>query len=188
MAGYYWRVVDAEAGSVIMVFCGVCRGAGESWAAVALAAHPGGLTRHALVAPAAAEPSCFGAVAGDILRGSADGLAACGLEANPRRPSALMGGGFWPPEDFGTLVAVRLVPPRRTGGDLLRAALREGAEKRGSARAEPRARVSAERPVRVMGRARVPQAPGRAQKSPPPPESPPPKSPKSPRAGSSAPP
>jgi hypothetical protein len=37
-------------------------------------------------------------VAGDILRGSADGLAACGLEANPRRASALMGGGFWPPK------------------------------------------------------------------------------------------
>ena len=39
-----------------------------------LAAHPGGFTRHALVAPAAAEPSRFGAGAGDILRGSADGL------------------------------------------------------------------------------------------------------------------
>jgi hypothetical protein len=42
MEDYYWRVVDAEAGSVIIVLCGVCRGAGESWAAVALAAHPGG--------------------------------------------------------------------------------------------------------------------------------------------------
>ena len=30
--GYYWRVVDAEAGSVIVVLCGVCRGAGEPWA------------------------------------------------------------------------------------------------------------------------------------------------------------
>jgi hypothetical protein len=56
MEGYYWRVVDAEARSVIMVLCGVCRGAGEPWAAVALAAHPGGFTRHALVAPAAGEP------------------------------------------------------------------------------------------------------------------------------------
>jgi hypothetical protein len=32
MEGYYWRVVDAEAGAVIVVLCGICRGAGEPWA------------------------------------------------------------------------------------------------------------------------------------------------------------
>jgi hypothetical protein len=55
MEGYYWRVVDADAGSVIVVLCGICRGPNGPWAAVALAAHPGGFARHAVVA--AAEPS-----------------------------------------------------------------------------------------------------------------------------------
>lgn len=59
---------------MLVVLCGVCRGAGQPWAAVALAAHPDGFTRDALVAPAAAEPSRFGAGVGDIPRGSADGL------------------------------------------------------------------------------------------------------------------
>jgi hypothetical protein len=44
MEGYCWRVVDVEARSVIVVLCGVCRGAGEPWAAVALATHPGRFT------------------------------------------------------------------------------------------------------------------------------------------------
>jgi hypothetical protein len=57
MEGYYWRVVDADAGSVIVVLCGICRGPNGPWAAVALAAHPAGFARHAVVAPAAAEPS-----------------------------------------------------------------------------------------------------------------------------------
>ena len=109
MEGYYWRVVDAEARSVIMVLCGVCRGAGEPWAAVALAAHPGGFTRHALVAPAAAEPSCFGAVAGDILRGSADGLRVrLGEDAwvDLRLRSPLL----WPGRVFGALGPAQVVP------------------------------------------------------------------------------
>jgi tocopherol cyclase len=91
------------------VLCGVCRGAGEPWAAVALAAHPGGFTRHALVAPAAGEPSCFGAVAGDILRGSADGLRVrLGEDAwvDLRLRSPLL----WPGRVFGALGPAQVVP------------------------------------------------------------------------------
>lgn len=40
---------------------------------MALAAHPGGFARHAVVAPAAAEPRSFGARAARVLRGPADG-------------------------------------------------------------------------------------------------------------------
>lgn len=40
-----------------MVLCGICRGPNGPWAAVALAAHPSSFARHAVVAPAAAEPS-----------------------------------------------------------------------------------------------------------------------------------
>jgi hypothetical protein len=41
---------------VIVVLCGVRRGPNGLWATVALAAHPGGVAQHAVVAPAAAEP------------------------------------------------------------------------------------------------------------------------------------
>ena len=109
MEGYYWRVVDAEAGAVIVVLCGVCRGPDGSWAAVALAAHPGGFVRHAVVAPAAAEPSSFGARAAGILRGSADGLSIrlgedAWVELRLRFPLP------WPGRVFGALGPAQVLP------------------------------------------------------------------------------
>jgi hypothetical protein len=54
MEGYYWRVVDPGAGAVMVVLCGVCRGPGGPWAAVALAVacdagSRDGLQRHRLL-------------------------------------------------------------------------------------------------------------------------------------------
>jgi tocopherol cyclase len=92
-----------------VVLCGVCRGAGEPWAVVALAAHPGAFTRHALVAPAAGEPGRFGAVAGNVLRGSADRLSVrLGEDAwvDLRLRPALL----WPKRTFGALGPAQLVP------------------------------------------------------------------------------
>jgi tocopherol cyclase len=109
MEGYYWRVVDVEAKSVLVVLCGVCRGVDGPWAAVALAAHPGGFVRHALVAPAAGEPDCFGVVAAGILRASADGLSIrLGEDAwvELRLRSALL----WPGRVFGALGAAHVLP------------------------------------------------------------------------------
>jgi hypothetical protein len=74
MEGYYWRLVHPGAGWVIVWLCGVCRGAGGSWATVALAAHPGGFLRHATLAPAAGDSGGFGARAGDVFSGSVDEL------------------------------------------------------------------------------------------------------------------
>jgi tocopherol cyclase len=74
MEGYYWRLVHAEAGWVIVWLCGVCRGAGDSWATVALAAHPGGFLRHGTLEPAAGESDGFGARAGNVFRGSLNEL------------------------------------------------------------------------------------------------------------------
>jgi tocopherol cyclase len=74
LEGYYWRIVDPDAGRVIVALCGVCRGGGESWATVAVAAHPGGFVRHAVVAPAAGERAAFGVRAGGGLRGSVEAL------------------------------------------------------------------------------------------------------------------
>jgi tocopherol cyclase len=72
MEGYYWRIVDASAGRVVVCLCGVCRAEPEDWAVVACAAHPGGFLRHAVVAPAIALPEAFGVRAADVLRGSID--------------------------------------------------------------------------------------------------------------------
>src|SRR5215218_1607312 len=74
MEGYYWRVVDPATGSVLVALCGVCLEPGPPWAAVALAAHPGGFLRHAIVSPATADPRRFGVSAAEVLRGSADRL------------------------------------------------------------------------------------------------------------------
>jgi tocopherol cyclase len=70
MEGYYWRLFHPEAGWVIVWLCGICRGSSASWAAVALAAHPGGFLRHGTLAPAAGDFDRFGARAGDAFRGS----------------------------------------------------------------------------------------------------------------------
>jgi tocopherol cyclase len=109
MEGYYWRVVDAEGRSVVVVLCGVCQGPHGPWATVALAAHPGGFTRHALVAPAAASRDSFGARAADILRGSADDLRVhLGEDAwvDLRLRSVLR----WPGRVFGALGPAHAVP------------------------------------------------------------------------------
>jgi tocopherol cyclase len=109
MEGYYWRVVNAETGSVVVVLCGVCRDARGSWAVVGLAGHPGGFTRHAVVAPAAGDPDSFGARAGDVLRASADTLSASlGADAwvDLRLRSALP----WPGRVFGALGPAQMVP------------------------------------------------------------------------------
>ena len=74
MEGYYWRIVDVAQRSVLVVLCGVCRGPGGRWALVALAAHPGGLVRHAIAQPAEGDPHRFGVTAAEILEGSLERL------------------------------------------------------------------------------------------------------------------
>ena len=109
LEGYYWRIVDPAAGRVIVALCGVCQGRDGPWAAVALAAHPGGFARHALVAPAAADPSRFGARAGDVLRGSAEALSVrladdAWIDLRIRSPR------LWPGRVFGALGVGHAVP------------------------------------------------------------------------------
>ena len=107
--GYYWRLVHPEAGWVIVWLCGVCQGSGGSWATVALAVHPGGFLRHGTVAPAAGDFERFGARAGDVFRGSADGLHVrmgddAWVEARFR------GQVTWPRRALGGLGPAQLVP------------------------------------------------------------------------------
>jgi tocopherol cyclase len=109
MEGYYWRVVDVEAGSVIVALCGVCRSSDETWATVAVAAHPGAFTRHALVAPARAERASFGAGAAGILRGSAEKLSVR-LAGDAWVDLRLRSVTPWPRRAFGALGPAHAVP------------------------------------------------------------------------------
>jgi Tocopherol cyclase len=108
LEGYYWRIVDPSAGSVIVLLCGVCQGPEGPWATVALAAHPGGFMRHTVVAPATGHRDCFGVRAAD-LHGSAEGLRArlgddTWIELGTRSPV------LWPRPVFGALGPAQSVP------------------------------------------------------------------------------
>jgi hypothetical protein len=109
MEGYYWRIVDASADSVIVLLCGVCQGPDGPWATVAVAAHPGGFVRHAVIAPAAGERRCFGVRAGETVQGSAEGLQAhlggdTWIEVRARSRV------LWPRPVFGALGPAHIVP------------------------------------------------------------------------------
>jgi hypothetical protein len=109
MEGYYWRIVDASAGSVIVLLCGVCQGPEGPWATVAFAAHPGGFVRHAVIAPAAGRRDCFGVRAAGTLHASAEGLHAhlgddTWIELRTRSPV------LWPRPVFGALGPAHAVP------------------------------------------------------------------------------
>jgi tocopherol cyclase len=109
MEGYYWRIVDASAGSVIVLLCGVCQGPEGPWATVAFAAHPGGFVRHAVIAPAAGRRGCFGVDAAGALHGSTEGLRAhladdTWIELRARSPV------LWPRPVFGALGMAHAIP------------------------------------------------------------------------------
>jgi Tocopherol cyclase len=109
MEGYYWRIVDASAGSVIVLLCGVCRGPEGPWATVAVAAHPGGFVRHAVVAPAVARRDCFGVEAAGTVHGSTESLHArlgddTWIDLRTRSPV------LWPRPVFGALGPAQAVP------------------------------------------------------------------------------
>lgn len=64
MEGWFWRFTDAAAGRVVVALCGVNRHPAGDWATVAIAAHPGGVVRSAVVAPAGADADRFAVRAG----------------------------------------------------------------------------------------------------------------------------
>jgi Tocopherol cyclase len=109
MEGYYWRIVDASGGLVLVLLCGVCQGPEGPWATVAFAAHPGGFVRHAVVAPAAGRRDRFGVRAVETLLGSAEDLHArldddTWIDLRVRSPV------LWPRPVFGGLGPAHAVP------------------------------------------------------------------------------
>ena len=107
--GYYWRFTDAPAGRVVIVLCGVSHDAAGSWAVVALAAHPEGLVRSALVPVARADPHSLGIEAEGVLRGSADALHV-DLGPDARLDVALHDRRPWPHRAFGGIGPAQIVP------------------------------------------------------------------------------
>ena len=65
MEGYFWRVTDVEHKRVVVALCGVNRHRDGDWATVALATHPGGFVRSAVLDHAYASPDRFLVEAGD---------------------------------------------------------------------------------------------------------------------------
>jgi hypothetical protein len=107
--GYYWRFTDAAAGQVVIALCGLSHDAAGRWAVVALAGHPDGVVRSALVPVARADPHGLGVEADGVLRGSADALhvdlgpgARLDVVLRERRP--------WPQRAFGGIGPAQIVP------------------------------------------------------------------------------
>lgn len=65
MEGYFWRVTDVARQQVLVVLCGVNRHPEGDWATVAIATHPGGFVRSAVLENAWASPDEFRVTAGD---------------------------------------------------------------------------------------------------------------------------
>ena len=65
MEGYFWRVTDVARQRVIVALCGINRHPDGDWATVAIAAHPAGFVRSAVLDHACARSDRFHVSAGD---------------------------------------------------------------------------------------------------------------------------
>lgn len=124
MEGWFWRFTDVAARRVVVALCGVNQSPTGPWATVAVALHPGGVVRSAVVPVARADDDRFVVSAPGVLEADAervhvtlDGVtvdASLGSVVGwPRRP--LPGGGiasivpflnqYWHPHVLGAEVA-----------------------------------------------------------------------------------
>lgn len=138
MEGWFWRFTDVPGRRVVVVLCGVNRHPDGDWATVAVATHPGGFVRSAVLPDAAASADRFHVEAGDgAFRATADRVAVdlgvdCRVDVTVTAPVAwplrLGGGGvfsalpwlgqYWHPHLLGgradgTVVAGQVVGPLR---------------------------------------------------------------------------
>jgi hypothetical protein len=114
MEGYYWRFTDAERGRVVVALIGVNRdGRGGTWATVALAAHPGGHVRSAVVPQAWADPAALGVRAWDgdrvVFRAGARGVRV-DLGEDARLDARITAPRPWPRRALGGVGPAQLVP------------------------------------------------------------------------------
>lgn len=124
MEGYYWRLTDPRAGRVVIALCGLCAAPGGRWALVALAAHPEGIVRHALVPVASADPRGLGVRAGEVLIADA-GRLRVDLGDGARLDVSLAAGVPWPRRALGGSGVGQVIPglgqywhPHLLGGEV----------------------------------------------------------------------
>jgi hypothetical protein len=114
MEGYYWRFTDVARGRVVVALIGVNRdGRGGTWATVALAAHPGGHIRSAVVSQAWADPRGLAVRAreGERVAFAADGDAVrVDLGPGARLEAHIAGARRWPRRALGGIGPAQLVP------------------------------------------------------------------------------
>lgn len=109
MEGYYWRLTDARGGRVVVALCGLCSAQDGSWALVALASHPDGVVRHAIVPHAAGDFQRLGIRAGGALIADSERLRV-DLGPGARLDVALDGRRDWPRRAFGGLGPAQALP------------------------------------------------------------------------------
>ncbi|CAA9463964.1 MAG: hypothetical protein AVDCRST_MAG65-74 [uncultured Solirubrobacteraceae bacterium] len=109
MEGYYWRFTDASAGRVVVVLCGISSPGDGDWALVALASHPDGVVRAAVVPRASAVADTFGVRAGTTLTATREFLSV-DLGAGARLEAVLSARREWPHRMLGGLGPAQMVP------------------------------------------------------------------------------
>ncbi len=88
--GYYWRFTDAAAGRVVIALCGLTGFGSGRWAVVAIAAHPGGAVRTAILRTVAADRGGLGVRAGEA-DGTDGSESSRGLSGSDRELEAVLG-------------------------------------------------------------------------------------------------
>jgi hypothetical protein len=109
MEGYYWRFTDSVRGRVVIALCGVGRSPTGRWAIVALAAHPGGIVRSAMLQSATGDRRGFGVTAGDAVVGG-DGEVRVDLGAQASLHVEIRDPWRWPRRGLGGSGVAHLVP------------------------------------------------------------------------------
>jgi Tocopherol cyclase len=107
--GYFWRIVDARSGTVVVALTAVSRGPDGPWGLSTLAAHPGGFARTVVTRTAAADGTGFGAHAERVLRGDAARLSV-DMGPDARLEVELRDALPWPRRVFGALGPAHAVP------------------------------------------------------------------------------
>jgi hypothetical protein len=110
MEGYYWRFTDPRSGRVVVALCGVNRAPDGHWATVALAGHPGGFLREAVVPSAGADARGLGAWAGKGAFAAGPDAVRVDLGLDARLDVRLRGVHGWPRRPFGGVGVAHAVP------------------------------------------------------------------------------
>jgi hypothetical protein len=107
--GYFWRIVDARGGTVVVALSAVCVGPEGPWGMSSLATHPGGFARTVVTRTANADRAAFGVRAEAVLRGDDDRVVV-DMGPDARLDVTLADHARWPARRLGPLGLAQVVP------------------------------------------------------------------------------